>query len=512
MTTSDMLDVLIVGAGPTGSALGIDLARRGLRFRIIDKAAHSFDGSRAKGLQPRSLEVLEDLGVYDAIAAAAEPYPLVGLHLGPLVLPWRMMAKSKPTAAIPFPNMLLIPQFHIDPALHDRLRAAGQTISFDTELKSLSQTADHVEATLSRKGQAETVRARYLVGADGGGSLVRQTLDIDFAGSTDEEDRMIIVDAVTSGLSRDRWHVWPGPAGKFMAACPLPHTDLFQWMIRLRDGETPDLALEAINERIRVRAKSRSIAVTDVRWSSVFRPNIRLAQAYRQGRVFLAGDAAHVHPPTGAQGLNTGIQDAYNLGWKLAQVLAGADPILLDSYQAERRAVAQAVLALATKNFEGLATADPAAMKRGRDESQLAITYRDGPLVAASAQDARALSAGDRAPDAILKENGKATRLFQRLAGPQFTAIAYGDQAARDLAALGWPRRGAGLKRIAINTEDRYGFDHRLVDHKGTFRKAYGLSDDAIVLVRPDGYIAHLAGPKSLASLKDIIRRVAPSL
>jgi 2-polyprenyl-6-methoxyphenol hydroxylase-like FAD-dependent oxidoreductase len=414
MTT---IDVLIVGAGPVGTALAIDLTRRGLTTRLIDKAEHGFDGSRAKGIQPRTLEVFEDLGALDDALAGGARYPLLGIHLGPLTVPWRMLGSPHAgDPGVPYPHTWLIPQHRTDRALHDRLTAVGATIDYRCELRELSQTADAVTATITTPEGTDTITTRYVVGADGAASIVRKQAGIGFVGSTDEADRMLIVDAAADGLSRNRWHIWPGLRGQFVGACPLPHCDQFQWMIKLGPSEaraTPPVDEQQITSIIRARTGNKRLRVHDITWTSVFRPNIRLAEHYRNGRIFLAGDAAHAHTPAGGQGLNTGVQDAYNLGWKLAQVLAGAPPELLDTYEGERQPIAAGVLGLSTKKYQGMAKRDPSSIKRGKDEQQLALSYRGGPLAPPGAQSTATLAAGDRAPDAALHTaHGTPVRLF----------------------------------------------------------------------------------------------------
>ncbi|MFH8657994.1 FAD-dependent oxidoreductase [Streptomyces afghaniensis] len=510
MNHSQPLDVLIVGAGPTGTALAIDLARRSLGIRIVNKSDHAFDGSRAKGIQPRSLEVLEDLGALDSVLAGGSVYPLLGIHLGPLAAPWRMMRNRQPSADVPFPNTWLIPQYRTDRALHDRLEQLGHRVEFATELVELTQDTDLVTARVAGPAGIEEITARYVVGADGGSSTVRKQLGIGFTGSTDEQDRMIIVDAVTTGLSRDRWHMWPRPGGRFTGACPLPHGDLFQWMIRLAPDEEPVLDEARLNERIRSATGNRRITLSDIRWTSVFRPNIRLAESYGRGRVFLAGDAAHVHTPAGAQGLNTGIQDAYNLGWKLAQVLAGADPALLDTYEAERMPIAAEVLGLSTKKYDGIAKLDPSSLKRGKDEQQLALTYFGGPLAPADSDRTRALRVGDRAPDAVLtSRDGQRVRLFDVFRGPHFTALAHGRRAAHALDRLEWPTAGAQVKRIAVGSPAERA-DHVLTDSAGTLGQVHGLTEDTLLLVRPDGYIGHIATGDILTSTRTAVQALTP--
>lgn len=492
--SADILDVLVVGGGPTGSALAIDLVRRGLGVRIIDKAARAFAGSRAKGVQPRSLEVLEDLGVLEAVLAAGDDYPLMGIHLGPLTIPWRMQARNQASTDIPYPNTLLTPQHRTDAALHARLETLGHSVEFGCALIDFEQRSDVVVANVRTAQGAQSITARYLIGADGGSSAVRKGMGLGFLGSTDEADRILLVDAGVSGLSRDRWHIWVGPRGRFVGACPLPGSDQFQWMIRLRPDEDPPMDEDSIMARIHSQTRNKQIRLSDITWKSVFRPNIRMVDRYRSGRVFVAGDAAHVHTPAGAQGLNTGIQDAYNLGWKIEQVMAGAPDVLLDTYETERLPIAAGVLRLSTDKYDGIGKLDPASMKRGKDESQLAITYCGGPLASHEAERTTTLRVGDRAPDAkLLSAAGGPQRLFEIMQGPHFTAVAYGADAAADLKALPWPAAGAPLRRVAIDAGPAADADVVLADIVGCFARTYGVHEPSLLLIRPDGYIASIA-------------------
>ncbi|MEV5838728.1 FAD-dependent monooxygenase [Nocardia sp. NPDC052112] len=510
---SDLLDVLIVGGGPTGCALAIDLTRRGLAVRVVDKAARAFDGSRAKGVQPRSLEMLEDLGVLDDVIGGGANYPPLGIHAGPLMIPWRMHRFHSATSDVPYPNAWLIPQHRTDAALRAGLRRLGGTVEFGCELVGFKQRPDAVVATVVNTAGSEEIAARYLVGADGGSSAVRKTLGIGFEGTTDDADRIIIVDATVEGLARDRLHVWPRRGGRFVGACPLPHSDQFQWMIRLGADEEPLLEDDQLNARIRAHIGDESFRLSEIGWRSVFRPNIRLAERYRSARVLIAGDAAHVHTPAGAQGLNTGLQDAYNLGWKLAQVLAGAPDTLLDTYEAERRPIAAAVLGLSTKTYQGMAKLDPASIKRGDDERQLELNYRGGPLALHRVDRTSTVQVGDRAPDAkLLNSTGGPRRLFDILAGPHFTAVAYGPAAAADLAALEWPIAGAALRRVAIDAGADADADIVLADITGTFAQIYGLTASTVLLIRPDGYIGAIATGHRLSVTRALAQAMTPPI
>lgn len=508
MTAIQTIDVLVIGAGPTGSTLAIDLARRGHVVRVVDRSPLAFDGSRAKGVQPRTLEVFGDLGVLGEVIAGGDTYPPMGIHLGPLTVPFRMIKNSEATDSVPHPNTWLIPQNRIIRALRDRMAALGIQVEADTEFRSVSQNDDHVVVVLDRDGVESVVHARYLVGADGGASAVRRSQNISFEGSTDEADRMIIADFETSGLSRNRWHIWPALGGRFTGACPLPHSNVFQWMIRLRESDESVTDRESIVELVHDRVGHRNVTLGAMTWTSLFRPNIRLAQRYRQNRVFIAGDAAHVHPPAGAQGLNTGVQDAYNLGWKLSRVLEGAPDDLLDTYEIERRPIAAAVLGLSSAKYRGIGTLDRKALQRGNDEKQLALTYRGGPLCL-STESTSTLHAGDRAPDAALvRADGSPVRLFDLLRGGAFTLVTYGAAAVGRAHSITWPSSGAGFRIVAVDSDQvtDVGEVISTADPFGSFRRAYGMSRDTYVLVRPDGYIAAIT-TNDVVSIVDRARR-----
>ncbi|MWV51570.1 FAD-binding monooxygenase (plasmid) [Rathayibacter sp. VKM Ac-2803] len=481
MPQSD-LDVLIIGAGPAGSALAADLLRRRVTVRIVDRAEHSFDGSRAKGVQPRTQEILDDLGVLKEARELGSPYPLVGLHLGPVTVPVRMQPNHRATSDVPYPNALLLPQDRTDAVLHRLLERGGVSIEYGSAFSTMKQDSASVTTELTT---GEVIHSRYLIGADGGGSAVRRAAGITFVGETDPADRMLIVDASVDGLSRRRWHMWPGRRGRGTAACPLPDGTRFQVMIRLRADEEVDLGDEAIAARFRLSTGRR---LHDITWRSVFRPNVRLADHYRAGRVLLVGDAAHVHTPAGGQGLNTGIQDANNLGWKLGQVLAGADDALLESYEAERRPVAADVLALSSALYAKLGSSTPQALRRGDAERQLSVSYSGGPLAPSGGGATGAVRAGDRAPDAECVAEG-VSHLFDVYRGPQFTLLAFGAAAEFAADSLPWPATGASLRVVHVRPKAD-GELRSLEDTTGDIHRRYGVTGDALILVRPDGYVA----------------------
>jgi hypothetical protein len=270
--------------------------------------------------------------------------------------------------------------------------------------------------------------------------------------------------------------------------CPLPHVDAFQMMIPLLPDEQPELTEAAAVSLFHARTGRTDLKLHDLRWLSIFTPSLRLADAYRVGRVFIAGDAAHVHPPTGAQGLNTSVQDAYNLGWKLALVLEGlADETLLDTYEAERRPVGAGILGLSLSiaRQEGIAV-----QPRGRQTQQLDLNYRDSRLSVDRGAAERPLVAGDRAPDAPYADAlGQPARLFEAFRGPHFTLLLFAG-AEVDLPA-------DGPTTVAV----------RLPAH-GPAAKTYGVTGPTAVLVRPDNYLGLYAVDPGRHAVTDYLQQI----
>ncbi|MEV8230929.1 FAD-dependent monooxygenase [Streptomyces sp. NPDC079167] len=441
-------EVLVVGAGPCGLALACDLARRGVRTLVVEQAPSLFPGSRGKGIQPRTREVFDDLGVGGAVREHGGP-ALVGMIWkdGERQGEHEIFRRAAPTEAEPYGEPWAMPQWRTQEILIGRLRELGGDVLFSSALTDLSQDADGVTARLT----TGEVRASYLVAADGGRSTVRRLLSIPMEGETVDPSPSLVADVriAEAALDRDHWHVFPVEAG-LLTLCPLPGTPDFQLVAQFKEG-TPDTTPEGVRALVAARTHLEADDVTEVRWSSDFRPRAALAGRFRDGRVFLAGDAAHVHSPAGGQGLNTSVQDAYNLGWKLGQVLRhGAPATLLETYEQERRPVAAEMLGLSTRIHRG-------EQERGSAAQQLGLGYREGPLASGRAG---VLEAGDRAPDGPAGED---RRLFDVFRGPHFTLLAVATDAA-------------------LPAHD----DEPLVTFRTEAPGAYG---KGLFLVRPDGYI-----------------------
>ena len=344
-----MSDILIVGAGPTGLTLACELALRGVGFRLVDAAEGPFQGSRAKGLQPRTLEVFDRMGIVEEIVAAGHmemPYRQYTADGGFVDVPRRGVG-TRPD--VPWPSPLLVPQWRTEAALRGRLQALGGRVEYGVTLADAQSGADGVHATLHTAAGTISVEADWLVGCDGGRSTVRHLAGLQFLGETNEDMRMLVGDMHVEGVDRGHWHVWRPPQGGFMALCPLAGTGMFQVQIAIGPKSPDAVTLENFQSLVSRYTGRADIRLSEPGWTSLWRANVRMVDHYRAGRLLVAGDAAHVHTPAGGQGMNTGIQDAFNLGWKLAAVQRGADPALLDTYEAERLPVAEHVLGLSTR-------------------------------------------------------------------------------------------------------------------------------------------------------------------
>lgn len=468
-------DVLICGAGAAGLTLAIDLARRGISFRLIEKMEGPFPGSRGKGVQPRTQEIFEDLGILDKVVAAGGVYPpLRQYHENGSYSEKNPIEGADPTPAEPYHIPLMIPQFVTERIMRERLCEFGHQVEFGFQLRKFEQNEHSVVAWISGPDGEKKVRIRYLVGADGGRSFVRGALGVNFAGKT-LGARAVVADVVLTGLSRNAWHQFnQGDMAKMVHICPLAGTSLFQIQAPIPLEGDFDLSADGLQGMIGERTGCLNVQVRSVNWASAYMMNARLADRYRVGRALLVGDAAHIHPPTGGQGLNTSVQDAYNLGWKLAAVLKGAPGRLLDSYEEERRPVAEAVLGLSSRLLDAQKKGE---MRRAREVHQLDIGYPGSLLFREIGKRRGRLQPGDRAPDAPFKgAGGQRTRLFQLFQGPHWTLLVHG-------AMLEGVTSRPGLHIHRVGPEDE------VIDQWGHIGDAYAMEAGECVLVRPDGYI-----------------------
>jgi len=503
------ISVLIVGAGPTGLILACDMARRGVNFRIVEKATEYAAGSRGKGMQPRSMEVLDDLGVIERILAHGQFHLPFRTYEGTTVLGERDMHEGRhPTPDVPYASTLIIPQWCVEEILRLRLVEWGARVELATELVALEQSENYVTATLQKGDTQEQVRSKYLIAADGGHSFVRKSLNVGFEGETWKEERLMTGDVRVDGLDRDHWHMWPKHKDGMVALCPLRSTEMFQFQAQVLPQEEGEPSLQTFQRIIDERTGRADLKLYGATWLSLYRANVRMVNRYRDGRVFLAGDAAHVHSPAGGMGMNTGIQDAYNLGWKLGAVSNGARVSVLDTYEEERIPIAASLLGISTRLHQQ--TMKDREFRRGEEVLQLGLNYRGSSLSRQDDLPSTPLQAGDRAPDSpLLDHNGNRVRLFDTFRGPRFTLLSRGSHDFQGLNRVSQRFK----QQLQAYTIDRgpigtAACNNQLIDDQGHVLHAYGGENGALFLIRPDGYIGFIGGSKSIDSVESYLEQL----
>ena len=494
-------DVLVVGAGPTGLMLANQLVRRGIRTLIIDRHAGPSLETKAIGVQARTLEIYSQLGIVDR-----------ALELGKRGTGGNIWANGQRRARValndageqvtPYPYLLVLGQDDNERIMGDHLRELGGSVQWNTELTSITQQDDGVTAVLKMPdGSQRNMLAAWVAGCDGARSAVRESCGITFAGAPYEHVFFVADTELTGSMVPDEVNVYLFRDG-FHLLFPMRGEN--HWRIAgilppdLRNK--PDLKFDAVIPSLQNEAGS-GLSIKSCTWFSTYRIHHRSAVRFRDRRCFLLGDAAHIHSPVGAQGMNTGLQDAYNLGWKLALVVQNrAKPEILDSYEQERIPVARALLSgtdrafrLVVSNtwFAGmlrtkvLASAAAFAVNRKavqkiafRTISQTGIRYPKSFLSKSLVSPPEtAPQAGDRFPWMRLKlaANGPVEDLFQKFSDMHFNLVLIGQpQVAQD-----WPEIGDLLRVYMIPAE-------RANDEELARRQ---IPQPSFYLIRPDGYI-----------------------
>jgi 2-polyprenyl-6-methoxyphenol hydroxylase-like FAD-dependent oxidoreductase len=502
-------EVFIAGAGPTGLVLALWLRRLGVRVRIVDKAERPGTTSRAVAVQARTLELYRQLGLADEVLAHGLDLGAVNLwvrgrHVGRA--PFGDIGKG----LSPFPFVLMYPQDEHEELLVEHLARAGLTVERGVELLDFEERDGRVRLrTRDRDGRERAGQAAYLVGADGAHSTVRQRLGIDFPGGTYER-LFYVADVKMQGPVANRELHIALDEGDFLGVFPLrgDHAARLIGTIPASEGETRALTFGDVSHRVAERMR---LTVDEVNWFSTYRVHHRVADRFRSGRAFLVGDAGHIHSPVGGQGMNTGIGDAINLAWKLAQVLGGqADARLLDSFEPERIAFARRLVATTDRAFT-LVTRDGglarlirlgvvprllptltgrAAVRRFlfRAVSQTVINYRHSDL---SAGHAGRVRGGDRLPWVPLVDDAAAD-------GQPAPAERRPDNFA-PLASLRWQIHVYGQPDAELRAAaERRGLPLHAFPWDARFAAA-GLARDAAYLLRPDGHVG-LADPHARAA------------
>ena len=536
---------LVVGAGPTGLMMALELTRHGVPCRIIDKLPHASTTSKALAIHSRTLEVFEQIGlIEEALALGLKEHGMNVYADGQ-----RIIHMSFDELNAPYPFILDLPQNQTEQLLGARLEQMGVHVERQVELLDFSQDEQAVTATLRHAdGHSETITTSWLIGCDGAHSAVRHSLNIPFSGSAYPEAFALADVRLNWPLPESEMQIFIRQEG-LLAVFPMRggrYRIIVETAAEASDETLPDPTLEDIQGYLNRFAPAGTTA-SDPAWLGAFRTHLRHAAHTRQGRAFMVGDAAHIHSPAGGQGMNTGLQDAYNLGWKLALVQSGqAHAALLDTYETERQPVAESVLhtsdlllkmatlrspitqQIRNRLLPLLVQQDVIQQRMTAQIAELSINYRKSPIVGEHLHShfshGRLIGgprAGDRAPDAVplLRADGSSARLFEVLRGAKHTLLLlaqteHADESWRRLTAQAEEVNtrycqqittylvAAGNAAPASNPEGI----SVLLDPEMALHQRYGAGSECLYLIRPDGYIGYRSYPADAAALNDYLK------
>jgi 2-polyprenyl-6-methoxyphenol hydroxylase-like FAD-dependent oxidoreductase len=500
-------DVLIVGAGPTGLALAVQLIRYGIDFVIIDKKETTTPYSKAIGVQARTLEIYDQIGLAENLVSRGWVANKVRLVEGGEIR-GQIDLDEFGKGMSPFPFLLILEQGKHESILYDFIRSNGRDVRWQAELLKFTQDENGVTAEIKNaSGEYDTIEASYLVGCDGAHSLVRHSLGIDFGGSTFERIFYVADVELDWAYEHDALHA---NLGKNTLTAFFPMSGEKQWRVvgTFPEGHKADegeVLFDEIEKQVYADTDLK-FDITKVNWFSTYKVHSRHVSKFSDGRCFLAGDSAHIHTPAGAQGMNTGIQDGYNLAWKLALALKNdADAKLLDTYNEERLPNAHRLLQTTDRFFALAASEEPVtaffrqhifpyianfalnidAVKRIVFPlvSQIGINYRQSSL---SVGDEFKVKAGDRMP--YFAADGAS--IYDRLREPKFHLVAFYDGKTESALPDELTQKWSGL--IDSTTISLY-------PHIG---ETFGASQSFYVILRPDNYIGLISSNFSTEAIQ----------
>lgn len=514
MPSSTKTDVIIIGAGPTGLALACQLIRYGIDFVIIDRKETTTPHSKAIGVQARTLEIYEQIGLADKL-----------IDLGWKAEKARMIVGGEVRGEVDFsdigkgmssyPYVLIVEQGRHESLIHDFITSHGRHVRWQTELESFTQDDAGVSAVIKNgAGETETVEGKFLVGCDGAKSPVRHGLGLKFEGSTFERMFYVADVEIDWQFKNDALMVFL-MKHNLLAFFPMIGNNRWRIVGTFPEEFSKDegeVLYEEIEEQIK-RDAELELDITNVNWFSTYKVHTRHVNKFSEGRCFLAGDAAHIHTPAGAQGMNTGIQDGYNLAWKLAMVLRGASDIkLLDSYNDERLVNAENLLKTTDRFFNLVASPEPIltylrmhvfpyvagaafsidAVKKFVFPriSQIGINYRHSSISDHESDGGFDVKAGDRLPYFTVEGES----IFNHLREPKFHLLSFSD--GQD------ERKGAELSGEFKDLIDVYE-----IPIYPRVAEVFGSDKSFRVLLRPDNYIATISNDASLAPIENYLKR-----
>ena len=570
---TDKTTILVVGAGPTGLTMASELTRHGLQCRIIDKKDGITDKTKALTLQSRTMEVFEDMGLIQEVLETGRP-----------VSGFSFYAEGEQIAHIssgeldtPYPYILLHPQSDTERSLNNHLNSLGVEVEWNTEIVELQQDNEELEVSLKHPdGTIEDLKPNYLIACDGGRSYCRKAIGAKLKGETFESE-FIIADLElewSNPPADDEWHGYFTDQGLVLIAS-LKEENKWRimievpWEMQNKSESEPayyqEPTFEDLKKMVEVLNPIPDLKLYEPTWISRFRIHRRIIDRFRYGSVFFAGDAAHLHSPAGGQGMNTGIQDAYNLAWKLRLVCRGiARPELLDSYNAERYPLSEQQVErtdaafkmmllrhpmsrkIRNRLFSLLLDLEPIQQRMDKRLAMLSINYRNSPIVdekrtLPSPLDSpvkkitkfnqwrdfgEAPHAGDRVPDTtLIKVNSDRTfvtdRLFQILKGtshhlvlftgidPTMTTFESFNQIC---SKVEWYFDNEIVPHLIVRgTEKPLTLQWNrslLLDPEGDFHHRYGARSNCLYLIRPDKYIGFRSQPAQLEPLFEYCQRI----
>ena len=555
-------DVFIVGAGPAGLTAAAEAIRHGLSVRVIDQNESRSMYSKALVVHSRSLEIFQDMGFAARVINSGQKFHALNIYTAKKNLARIVFEELNWQDAI-FPYWLSIPQSETERCLEEHLNELGCSVERGTQLTNLEQFPDCVRVTLKHQDESiETVDVHWVVGCDGARSLTRNLLGLELEGKADDDVFVLGDVKIDWNLPEDEGSTILSSDG-IVLIVPMPEPHRYRiicHMPELSITDEPKVTLKFLQSIVNQRT-TLAMQLSDLTWSSTFSSKHFVVSQHRQGRVFMAGDAAHIHSPVGGQGLNSGIQDAYNLMWKLALIHHGrALPVLLDSYSAERHKTAQNLIDKVGNATKIVTLKNPLAQKlrnqlagivlktdgmrnrMGRGVAMLDIEYRDSPAVAEdllpNSMVERVLgrfqqmfhdhatafsqgpSAGMRAPNVILPSDGAAhpASLFDFYRGTHYTLMIFAgvtrSPAVDTLLEIGTAiqsRYQASIQPYVVAVESPpnvHRNKHIILDAEQNIHRSYAAWQPCLYLIRPDKHIGYRSETIDVKRLTTYLDRI----